>query len=114
MIRNFLYKSLLLAALILPLTACGGGEPSESTIKTLIVEQTMKEYNALPNAIKNSVPKPNPEAATIEKLACKESKESSGYNCDIKMTMKNNGAERSQTTTLRLVKADSGWQIITH
>lgn len=108
-------KAILIPLLAVALSGCSG-EPSEADLKNALIKEVDKA-NVLLDKSSGVLGAQSlkTEVKEVKKIGCKESSDSAGYNCDIKITATspmlgtttNNG-------TARFVKGDDGWEVITN
>jgi hypothetical protein len=82
-------------SVVLTLTACSGGAPSDSEIKIAT------EKAAAGTRFKV-------EYTSVKKIGCKDDGEKA-YRCDVEFGMKMAGQDRKEIASLRFVKGSDGW-----
>lgn len=96
------------------LSACSGGEPSESDIQAVIKAGYDKSAESARTMSGGVLPDGMlPQFFGAKKIGCAAAQGSAGYNCDIEIDASKPIIGRSQEMVkLRFVKSDNGWVIV--
>lgn len=108
MSQNFKTIKLMgIMGLSMALVACGGA-PSEGEIKDALQKQTDQMIKSMgPLAKMSGID--TTEVRSVEKIGCEKDGENA-YRCDVKVVVKVQGKEVSETSRGRFVKTSDGWQ----
>lgn len=103
---NLAARCLLITAIAVTLTACGGA-PSDGDIKDALqkqTDQTLKKMGSLAKMAGVA----DTKIQDVEKIGC-DADGDNAYRCDIKVTVTVSGREVTETSRPRFVKTSNGW-----
>lgn len=114
-VRHF---PILVASAALVLSACSGGEPSESAITDLLRKTYESEAGAMASLIGNDAYSQRllrsmaVKVNDVRKIGCSADGENA-YRCDVEVTMSRgeNSRPRTEVSRIRLVAASDGWRL---
>lgn len=108
MSQNFKTIKLMAALGVSTVLAACGGAPSEGEMKEALQKQTDQMIKSMgPLAKMSGVD--TTEIRSVEKIGCEKDGENA-YRCDVKVVVKVQGKEMSETSRGRFVKTSDGWQ----